>query len=764
MAKKPKYFTIKDTDKREHRVLGGANNSKTAAGASMKSASQSNASKGGGGGGKGPSGGMMGGTGSGGSARTTPSRGADVGAGRQGGSGGSRSGPGSTGGSKTPGASKPSAPSQPKSTGPSRGPTGGPARTEPSRALGNVAPAGSKFGPRAGVDKTAGTVTPSTIAADRIIGDIARGSSVLGSTVPKMQDRVPADPTKLGGSQIVNMEQRPTITSGPPMRGGLGQISPPAKTRGLEPASGPTEDIFAGANSPFADSGVSQYDRDTYNRMSPGAAMAQGYGAYRTPPSPFSPAAQDARDRIAATSDPSGLPMPAGSALASAPMPRAVASVQPNYPSLGPVADPRTGFLAQNNVWTASPASVANLGLGAADPTGKQFTDRVASDPTRQGSPVVYNANGQTILAKEPGSVPGDFVAQRPAFVAGTDPYANQYRAVIAQGATPVTNYGPTVASYGDPYNQRYAAAARYIGALPTDRTVMPANTEQTPAEEQVSNTMTGADLMPQYSEGVRKAVEPIAKWAADKLDTRVAPSQQDSWLERVDNYLTDKFGTPGPNSPYARQQARLNDVAGRGDSGLQQPAPPPAPVAATPQPPPPPAMPQLPPYVNYQQLPTTYTGGVAPSQPITDYIYGGYADGGAITEKFGPNAGDEMAKLFKLALSIAPRGEAQMRGAEKIMQQMRERYNAPEASTPAAAPQPMPQQTVPFQPPQYQQASAQQPSPNITAFNSQQGVGDMFTAPFRSVPGMYANGGATKSRGNGDRIDAAIRLAKLFS
>jgi hypothetical protein len=154
----------------------------------------------------------------------------------------------------------------------------------------------------------------------------------------------------------------------------------------------------------------------------------------------------------------------------------------------------------------------------------------------------------------------------------------------------------------------------------------------------------------------------------------------------------------------------------------------------------------------------------VAPSQPITDYIYGGYADGGAITEKFGPNTGDEMAKLFKLALSIAPRGEAQMRGAEKIMQQMRERYNAPEASATTAAPQPMPQQTAPFQPPQYQQAPAQQPSPNITAFNNQQGVGNMFTAPFRSVPGMYANGGAAKSRGNGDRIDAAIRLAKLFS
>lgn len=752
MAKKPKYFTIKDADERKHRVLGGANDSKTAAGASMKSAGQSNTSKGGGGGGsknQGPSGGMMGGTGSGGSARTTPSRGADVGAGRQGGSGGSRSGPGSTGGSKTPGASKASTSSQPKSTGPSRGPTDAPSRTAPSRALGNVAPAGSKFGPRAGLDRTAGTITPSTIAADRVMNQIAQGSSVLGSTVPKMQDRVPADPTKLGGSPVVNMEQRPSITSGPPKRGGLGA------------AAGPSEDIFAGANSPFADSGVAQYNRDTYGQMPPSRAFAQGYGDYRTPPSPYSPAAQDVRDRIAATSDSSGLPMPAGSALASAPMPRAVASVTPSYPSLGPVADPRTGFLAQNNVWTASPASVANLGLGAPVESTKPIQDRIASEPYLSGSSslVVADPSGGTNIIKQPQNFANSFRA-------GVDPYADQYRPTVAQNVTPVTSYGPMVASYGDPYNQKYAKTAQYIGALSTDRSAeaVPVGAEDDPSNAQVRNTMTGADLMPQYSEGVKKAVEPIAKWAADKLGTRVAPSQQDSWLERVDNYLTDKFGTPGPNSPYARQQARLNDVAGRGDSGLPQPAPPPAPVAATPQPLPPPPMPQLPPYVNYQQLPTTYTGGVAPSQPITDYIYSGYADGGAITEKFGPNAGDEMAKLFKLALSIAPRGEAQMRGAEKIMQQMRDRYNSPEASSPVAAPQPMSQQPVAFQPPPYQQAAPQQPSANITAFNNQQGVGNMFTAPFRSVPGMYASGGATKSRGNGDRIDAAIRLAKLFS
>jgi hypothetical protein len=289
---------------------------------------------------------------------------------------------------------------------------------------------------------------------------------------------------------------------------------------------------------------------------------------------------------------------------------------------------------------------VANLGLGAAPqrPAFAAGTDIYGND-YRTASAPAQKAKSQDRIASEPGLV-GSPVAVNPA--GATDIF--KYTPAVAQTYTPITPYGPVVATSDDPYNQRYAAAADAFGYMPTDRAIMPANTEQTPAEEQVSNTMTGADIMPQYDPKVVKAMEPIAKWAADKLNTRVAPSQQDSWLERADNYLTDKFGTPGPNSPYARQQARMNDVAGRGERQVYTP-PPPAPVVATPQPlpPPPPAMPQLPPYVNYQQLPTTYSGGVAPSQPITDYIYGGYASGGSVSPRNWDriDAAIRLAKLF---------------------------------------------------------------------------------------------------------------------
>jgi hypothetical protein len=204
-----------------------------------------------------------------------------------------------------------------------------------------------------------------------------------------------------------------------------------------------------------------------------------------------------------------------------------------------------------------------------------------------------------------------------------------------------------------DPQDQAALNAAFAANQVPTYNpppagltgsvAAVPVGGEQTAAQAQVANA-------PVEPVGPSNAVgQKIADKFANFLDTRVSPSQDDSWLERVDNYLTDKFGTPGPNSPYARQQARLNDVAGRGDSGLPQPAPPPAPVVAAPLPPPPPPMPQLPPYVNYQQLPTTYTGGVSPSQPITDYIYGGYASGGSVSPRNWDriDAAIRLAKLF---------------------------------------------------------------------------------------------------------------------
>ena len=125
----------------------------------------------------------------------------------------------------------------------------------------SYAPVGSAFGPRAGLDRTVGTVSPSQIAADAAMNRLASGSNVLTGYPEKIQERV-----------------TPVPTSGP--NRGLG-TSPAAPSRYAAAA----ENIYAGANSPFADPGVQSYDPNTYNRIQAPRVESTygGYGDFTTP-------------------------------------------------------------------------------------------------------------------------------------------------------------------------------------------------------------------------------------------------------------------------------------------------------------------------------------------------------------------------------------------------------------------------------------------------------------------------------------------------
>lgn len=788
MAKSPKYFTVKPKDDdRRHRVLGGANQAGTAAGATMKSASQS-ASKsttsskasgnttgvGGGGGGGG------GGTGSKGSSTGSvgPNSGANApgnkGGGSQLGGGGKGSTTGSGGGKSTgPGGGSLSAPAR---TAPSSGNLGGggggggktttgagagagpkspmsgqetsfkspeAAKASNDRAIKAAAsgarPLGAtQFGPRAGLDQTAGTMSPSRIAADDTLNRIASGSSVIsGYPSNKIQDRVPV--SDMAGyrapTTVTRLAQEPTVG---PLRG-LGPT--PAR-----PGSYSSDDLFAGANSPFADPTVSQYDRDTYNQMPASRALAQGYGQYRSPPSLGTTAYDTARAQISAGASPDGLPGLAGRsvmpAVASAPAP----------------------VKYQDRIYSEVPPSKV---------LSKQIYDRI--EPEVAVGPVPTKQYYDRIAPEVP--------------VSAAPP--KQYYDRLS----PQTPYGPMIANPDDPYGVKYAKTAEYLGQVPATRTaaktrsISPVYGDVTPAIRTVAEAET-----PQPGPS-----NPVGQFVADKIadrfNTRVSPSQESGWMGRVDNILTDTFGAAGPNSAYARQMRNAADGSngggggggGGGNYGYQQPYVPPTTTTPTTTPT---IQTPLPPYVNYQQLPPDYStyAGVAPSQPVMDFVSGsyggvaGYADGGSVAspeEEFGvmdrlkyafenkpglarSNIGPMRAMLWAFGLPDSGRPEKSLNSY--FYNQAIGRGENPNETLPwlsksssstAKPPEQKPTGTSELYP-QVNQYTLPPPSAPISNFNNGADVLEQQQQLFR-LP--QKNGG-----GVGDRIDAAIRLAKSFS
>lgn len=188
-------------------------------------------------------------------------------------------------------------PDQSKSSGPSSGPTDSPVRTEASSAAPSASSAAAPTAASApmGFSTPGGynpaVDSPSTIATQSTLDRIAAGSSVIGNTTPQgyatkpIQDQV----------QVVDYTQQATTPYGP-------TVAPPddpytqryAKTasylgsvpRTPSPVgmSAPEEDLTAGANSPFADPNVGQYNRADYD-------LGQAYNPLSSVSAPTAPPA-----------------------------------------------------------------------------------------------------------------------------------------------------------------------------------------------------------------------------------------------------------------------------------------------------------------------------------------------------------------------------------------------------------------------------------------------------------------------------------------
>lgn len=566
--------------------------------------------------------------------------------------------------------------------------------------LGNTAPAGNNFGPRAPQDKTAGTVTPSSMAAQNTLNRIASGSSVIGrQNLNKIQDQVPKDPTKTWNSEV--------------------KYGQPATVKAR------TENIFEGANSPLADPSNQYGLNDAYDPL----------GSIRTP--------------------------------------RREANV-----AYDPTKSPTTPQQMRN---MQDVSSIYGPGMaGVPTPNGRAYSASQQAVPTTKYQDRISPSYDQTVMKNVPynNGIPD----------MGVRKTTNAYTApAVASQPAPVTAYGPVIANPADPYGIRYAKTASYLGQVPQVRepvgqpygsTISPANTTETAAEQAVREAPV--QDMGQYSPTVQKMMDPIANWAADKLNTRVAPSQQDSALVRADQALARAFGTPGPDSAYARAMA---NAANRGSerpaytTPSQSYAPNAALGATAPTTPPPPALAPLPPYVNYQSLPDYSNYGSMPaSQPVIDFINGygggvaGYADGGAVEDggmsftdklnwglKNAPSSNPFFQIAYALGIPSFKKGSGgndgwHQRDRDMRMEQMMNGTLPASKPKAPAAPAPSPGTSELY--PQLSQYTLPEPDKRISDYNAdvlgQQN--QLFRLPEKRGGGV------------GDGIDAAIRIAKSFS
>lgn len=752
MAKKPKYFTISDEqadklrakkvtapksydpgkgrpkehlaylNKGEMKALRGMNGDNMERGPkglpsfppadAIGSSSKASSSKAPSGKSGGPSGGMMGGSGSGGSSRTAPSSGKPSGGGNVGGGKGSGTSTGWGGGSGKPSAGGaggagggPKSPmsgqgSSFKSPEEARHATGraiNKSFMENTRAQNEARMATERaksFGPRAPTSPISNTVSPSQIAAQNTLDRIAAGS-VVNKNFNKMMDQVPRDPTyRSTPSQVVNLSQEPT--AGP--NRGLGTNLPQR-----------TASMFEGANSPFADQGVPQYNRSLYDNQRFGTIPDAGV---RKTVNQYSPPA-----------------VMAGAAYSGSPF--------ANTPPA------KTRGL-----------SAADFGTPAVMPSGSYF-----SSPAAPAAPSKYQDQIVTIDGNTYYVTPERF-AQLPAneqAIFNREIAANQVPR-YTPAAAPVTTANVSVPRYG--FTNPYAG------------NVAPVSTTETPAEQTVRQAQQPD--MGTYSPTVQKLVDPLANWAAKKLGTDVPPSQQDSYLVRADQALANAFGTPGPNSAYAQAMSNAANRASERPAYMPptQSYAPNATLGTTEAAAPAPALAPLPPYVNYQQLPPNYgagyTGGVAPSPLISQYLGAGYASGGSVGDStsfedrlsYGLKNSPSSNPFFKLAYAIGlpvfHRGSGEdgwsQVGQDMRMAQLR-RGETPAAkpATPAAS-QPATQPTSAAGLSQY---VLPPPDERISDFNNSgilQRQNQMFRLPEKRGGGV------------GDGIDAAIRLAKSFA
>lgn len=656
------------------------------------------------------------------------------------------------------------------------------------------------FGPRIGADLTRETVSPSQIAAQNTLDRIAQGSP-YGKNYNKTMDQVPKDPTYRSiPSQEVKLAQEPT--AGP--NRGLG-------TSPARPAAYAASSMFEGANSPFADAGVEKYNRDAYQQRSVSPMLDKNGNYYARTSSPTVAADQRAVDAYRAGLDPTGIAMPSGRAFPVTQKPTVATSPVPSSPFSDAGIRKAVNQYANPTVQTVQkdvPYANTINDIGVMRAVNPYTAPQVASTPPvkqRQDRVVTINGVSYNVTPDQINQLsPSDQAAVRAQLAANQTPtytpvntsvpnygFTNPYAGGVASAPTPQTEVktrGITAADLtGTPATvsvPQYGFTNPYSG----NQNVSPANTTETAAEQTVREAPV--QDMGQYSPTVQKVMEPIADWAADKLGTRVAPSQQDSWLNRADQALSDKFGTPGPDSAYARAMSNAANRASERPAYTMpsQSYAPNASLGATDvaAAAPPPALQPLPPYVNYQQLPPDYSagygGGVAPSPLISQYLANGYADGGAVNDGGGFGFGERL----NYALQNAPRsgsgffdlarpvlwaagmptgfGRAGVDLNSYFYDQAISRGQNPYETLPwlngsgqSKKAAPAPKADEPYKPvQQLSQYVLPPPDKDISAFNNTADVFDQQNQMFR-LP-------EKRGGGVGDGIDAAIRLAKSFA
>ena len=437
-----------------------------------------------------------------------------LGGGGKGGVGGAPGGSPGAGGSKASpsgGQSSPSGGAGGQKATPSGGPGGGslsaPARTAPSAA--SSSPGG--FGPRqSSMPGSPVSTAPSTQSWQGALDRIARGSSVVGNPTGQkpFTDRVPQ-----AAPQAVRYSQTPTVS---PNMSGPGNYSS-------------LSSITSGANSPFADPGVTSYDAEKERDRAIASA------------------------RTAAQSGILGPSVPAGTAIQRDP-----------YFGSEQVANRYSGSMPSIGVnTTAYPNQI-----GPAAPA-KQFTDQVPvqTTPQRIGRGPMVNVGrwGTTPQA------PGDYSAYRQAqaerdfansigesVYGGPSATAPSGMGPSTQRVAAPTSYGPTVGTAEDPYNQRYAKAATNIGGIHpvgASPNVQPASA---PTPSYSGNVFNKGPM--QQAEDIRRAVA---------LAQGAAPSRQQSQSDiNVPGYPGAQADISPSQGDYSPSQAPAYDVSPSQQSG----------------------------------------------------------------------------------------------------------------------------------------------------------------------------------------------------
>ena len=287
--------------------------------------------------------------------------------------------------------------------------------------------------------------------------------------------------------------------------------------------------------------------------------------------------------------------------------------------------------------------------------TGNQIRDNVFNGPSAAPTASIHTPSGDISPGQLSQMDPADqqrlkdwAAANPPAatrgLAAATVP-SGVHQAAISQGLAPSTN--PATPSYGGPMAAVDQSPVREVSAAVPAASTTPSIDQQ--VSQYPSNPTPPSNPVGEYMERPFERV----------LGKPVSPSQADSYLGHVDNFLSSIFGRASPDSNYAHMMANADNgskkelyppsTGGGGGMSAMSSSTSGGKIPTV-------SLPPLPPYHNYQNLPGTTSPGVilpAASQPILNYINGGYADGGQVVDN-APKVGTGVAPATATAAAPA--------------------------------------------------------------------------------------------------------------